>query len=97
MKPEASNSKARTDEDTVGVIYKFFVSVVTNEDYALFEPSRRSLYGKSEVVMGEAGIMTELKKLDTNESQINNSVPPILLKKAGGGAFGISQEPIQQY
>ena len=82
MKSEARHGKARIDENTARVIYKFFVSVVTDEDYALFEPSRSYLYGKNEVDMGEAGMMTELKKLDTNESQRNDSLPPILLKKS---------------
>ena len=84
MKSEASNGEARTDEDKAIFFNEFSASVVTDEDYALFEPSRRHLYGRSEVDTGEAGIMTELKKLDPNKSQGNDSVPPILLKKIGG-------------
>ena len=88
MKSEASNGEARTNEDKARFFNEFSAaSVVTDEDYALFEPSRRHLYGRSEVVIGEAGIMTELKKLDPNKSRGIDSVPPILLKKIGGGVF----------
>ena len=85
MKSEASNGEARTDEDEARFFNEFSAaSVVTDEDYALFEPSRRHLYGRIEVAIGEAGKMAELKKLDPNKSQGIDSVPPILLKKIGG-------------
>ena len=66
MKCEATNSEARTDEDKARLFNEFFESVVTDEDYACFEPSRKHSYGKSEVAIGEARIMTELEKLDPN-------------------------------
>ena len=96
MRSEASNFEARTAENKARLFNEFFASVVTDEDYAYFEPSRRQLYGKGKVYMAEAGTRTELKKLDPIKSRGNDPVPPILLKKIGGCYFDIPQKPFQQ-
>ena len=85
---EASNGRVRTDDDKDRLCNKFFASVVTDKDYAFSEPSRIHLYRKREV-----GIVTELKKLDPNESRRNDSVLLILLKKIGN-AISISPKDL---
>ena len=84
MKCATRNGEARTDEDKARPFTEFFASVVTDEDYAFFEPSRRHFYGKREVDIAEAGIKTKLKKLNSIKRQGNDSVPPILLRKTVG-------------
>ena len=81
MTAEAGNGEARTDEEEAGLFAEFFASVVTDEEYRCFEPSRRHLCGKNEVGIGQAGITTELKKLDLYKSLGIDSAPPIIPKK----------------
>ena len=81
LNSEGSNGKVRTDDDKGRLCNKFFVSVVTDADYAFFEQSRIHLYRKREISIREAEIVTEPMKLDPNKSRRNDSVLLILLKK----------------
>ena len=76
-RPEMKVS-AVEDFDRAELVNKYFTSIVTDDDYITFEPSRSQVLG-NEIEISELLIDENLKTLRVSKSRGANIIPPILL------------------
>ena len=84
IKPESLKREARAHLEKANLLNNYFATVVTDDDYEFFEPSKQRNFGENDIILTEDLLKAELKSLKISKSRGHDSIPPILVKECGG-------------